>query len=150
MENNYLIIAARFNELITRSLVDGAKGAFDRAGHKDVNTLWVPGAYEIPVVAAKAARSGAYSAILCLGAVIKGDTPHFDFVAGNAASGLMKVSIDTEVPIIFGVLTTNTVEEALNRAGLKMGNKGTEAAETALYMSKAMQDLEQWSNCKNG
>ena len=145
MTKKYLIVAGRFNDMITRSLLNGATEAFEEADimKEQIDTVWVPGAYEMPVVAAKAARSNKYSAVVCLGAVIKGDTPHFDYVAGQAASGLMKVSIDTGVPIVFGVLTTNTVEQALNRAGLKHGNKGADAALTALSMTKTLQKLDQ-------
>lgn len=140
----YLIIAGRFNDMISRSLLEGAGGTFRDAGipEGDVETIWVPGAYEMPTVAAKAAGTGRYAAVICLGAVIRGDTPHFDYVAGQCAAGLMKVGVDTGVPVIFGVLTTNTVEEALNRAGLKHGNKGADAAAAALSMAKTMQDLE--------
>lgn len=141
MDQPYLILAARFNELVTRSLVMGAEDVFQRQG-APCQLEWVPGAFELPVAAAVAARSGAYRSIVCLGAVIKGDTPHFDMVAGQAASGLMKVSIDTGVAVIFGVLTTNTVEEALNRSGLKLGNKGAEAAQTALEMTGVLSRLQ--------
>lgn len=128
-----LIVCGRFNEMITRNLLAGALDALTEAGVKQ-ETVWVPGAFELPVVAATAARSGRYGAIVCLGAVIRGDTPHFDHVAGQAASGLMSVSVETGVPVIFGVLTTDTVEQALNRAGLKHGNKGSDAARAAVQM----------------
>jgi 6,7-dimethyl-8-ribityllumazine synthase len=136
--------------MITRSLVDGAKQTFLSAGvpDSDIELIWVPGSFEIPAVAAKAARSGRFEAIVCLGAVIRGDTPHFDYVASQAASGIMRVSIETAMPIIFGVLTTDTVEQALNRAGLKMGNKGSEAAHTALEMAATFKKMEQWSATK--
>ncbi len=140
-DNRILIIVGRFNELVTRSLLASAQDSLNKNAHIDYRTVWVPGAYEMPVVASKAARSGNYDAIICLGAIIKGDTPHFDFVAGQCASGITKVSIDTQVPVIFGVLTTNTVEEALNRAGLKMGNKGAEAANTALDMIEILKEI---------
>lgn len=144
MSQQYLIIAGRFNDMISRQLLEGARDAFEQAKvpASNVKTVWVPGAFEMPVAAAVAARSGKYSAIVCLGAVIKGETPHFDYVAGQAASGLMKVGVDTGVPVIFGVLTTNTVEQALNRAGLKYGNKGAEAARTALEMTDVMAKLK--------
>ena len=147
MADKVLIIAGRFNELVTRSLVDGAVDTLKDAGLSDnqIYTTWVPGAFEIPVVAAKAARSKGFSAVICLGAVIRGNTAHFDYVAGPAASGIMNVSIETEVPVIFGVLTTDTVEQALNRAGLKLGNKGSEAAHTALQTIKALKNVEDWS-----
>lgn len=119
----HLIIASRFNELITESLVAGAQRSFQESGldADQVKLLWVPGAFEIPVAAARAARSQAFQSIVCLGAVVRGETPHFDYVAGPCASGLMTVSIETGIPIIFGVLTTDTVDQALNRAGLKYG-----------------------------
>ena len=147
MAEKILIVAGRFNELVTRSLVDGAKDTLIENGYSEeqIFTSWVPGAFEIPVVAAKAARSGGFSAVICLGAVIKGNTAHFDYVAGPAASGIMNVSIETEVPVIFGVLTTDTVEQALNRAGLKLGNKGSEAAQTAVQMIKTLKNIDQWS-----
>lgn len=142
MSLRYLIVASRFNELVSRSLVNAAEDVFATAGAKDlVDTIWVPGAYEIPVVAAKAARSKRYAAVVCLGAVIKGETAHFEYVAGPCASALMSLSVETEVPVIFGVLTTNTVDQALNRAGLKYGNKGAEAAQTALSMAQIMKQL---------
>lgn len=143
MSSRYLIIAAQFNELVTRPLVTGAQEAFAAAGLKpsDVDTIWVPGCFEIPVAAARAARSGKYLAVVCIGAIIRGDTPHFDYVAGPVASGLMSISVETEVPIIFGVLTTDTVEQALNRAGLKHGNKGADAARTALSMRGVLEQL---------
>lgn len=145
MAARYLIVAAKFNDLISKSLHAAAVEAFSDAGvgGNRVDTLWVPGAYELPVVAAKAAKTGAYAAIVCLGAVIRGDTPHFDYVAGQAASGIMKVSLDTGVPVIFGVLTTDTVEQALNRAGIKGGNKGGDAARAALQMTSVMAKLDE-------
>lgn len=140
MKQKYLIIVARFNELITRSLLTGATETLNDAGVLDENiqVAWVPGSFEVPVVAAKAARSGHYAAVICLGAVIRGETPHFDFVAGQAASGLMAVSIETEVPVIFGILTTDTIEQALSRSGVKGGNKGRDAAQGALEMVRVL------------
>lgn len=147
MADKILIVAGRFNELVTRSLVAGAVDTLKAAGIHDqqVYTSWVPGAFEIPVVAAKAARSKGFAAVICLGAVIRGNTAHFDYVAGPTASGIMNVSIETEIPVIFGVLTTDTVEQALDRSGLKLGNKGSEAAKTALEMIKTLKDVEEWS-----
>ena len=147
MADKILIVAGRFNELVTKSLVEGAVDTLKDSGieESNIHTAWVPGAYEIPVVAAKAARTKGFSAVICLGAVIKGNTAHFEYVAGPAASGIMNVSIETEVPVIFGVLTTDTVEQALNRAGLKLGNKGSEAAQTALHMIKTLKKVDQWS-----
>lgn len=135
----YLIIVARFNEMITRCLLAGAEDVFRDAGlTSHVETLWVPGCFEIPTVASQAARSGRYAAIVTLGAVIKGETPHFDFVAGECARGVMDVTVETGVPVIFGVLTTNTVEQALNRSGIKHGNKGRDAANAAIEMTSTM------------
>lgn len=147
MTSRFLIVVAKFNDLITRSLLEGAKQTFLANGiaESNIEIVWVPGSFEIPAVAAKAARTGKFSAIVCLGAVIRGDTPHFDHVASQAASGIMKVSIETETPVIFGILTTDTVEQALNRAGLKMGNKGAEAASTALEMATTFKKMEKWS-----
>lgn len=147
MANRFLIVAGRFNDLITKNLLDGAQAVFRDAGVSDaaVDVMWVPGAFEMPVVAAEAGRSKKYAAVLCLGAVIRGETPHFDYVAGQCASGLMAASVQTGVPMIFGVLTTDTVEQALNRAGLKVGNKGADAAHTALTMTGVMSKLNEWS-----
>jgi 6,7-dimethyl-8-ribityllumazine synthase len=141
--SRYLIIAARFNEVISKALVSGAEEAFQEAGVRGVETLWVPGCFELPTVAAKAARSGAYTGIVCLGAVIRGETPHFDYVAGQAAAGIMKIGVDTGVPVIFGVLTTETLEQALNRAGGKAGNKGADAARAAVATAKTLGKLEE-------
>jgi 6,7-dimethyl-8-ribityllumazine synthase len=138
----FLIIVARFNDMITRCLLTGAEDVFKESGLAEVTeTIWVPGCFEIPAVAAKAARSGRYSAIITLGAVIRGETPHFDFVAGECARGVMDVSVETGVPVIFGVLTTNTVEQALNRSGIKYGNKGRDAASAAIEMAKLMGEI---------
>ncbi len=142
----YLIVAARFNELITRPLASGARDALLESGVKadHIDEIWVPGSFELPQVAAKAARTGRFGAIIAIGAVIKGETAHFDHVAGQAAAGLMKAGLDSGVPVIFGVLTTDTVEQALNRAGLKLGNKGYEAGVTAVKMVSTMKQLDHW------
>jgi 6,7-dimethyl-8-ribityllumazine synthase len=135
----FLVVVARFNEMITRCLLTGAQDTFNEAGLADqVETVWVPGCFEIPVVATTAARSGKYAAIVTLGAVIKGETPHFDYVAGECARGVMEASRETGTPVIFGVLTTNTVEQALNRSGIKFGNKGRDAASAAIEMAETM------------
>lgn len=130
------IIASRFNELIVSKLVGGASDALVRHGAdpEAITLAWVPGAYEIPLAARRMARSGAYDAVICLGAVIRGNTPHFDFVAAEVSKGVAAVSLETDLPVIFGVLTTDTVEQALDRAGIKAGNKGFEAAVTAIEM----------------
>jgi len=138
--SQYLIIAARFNEFITNSLLSGAQSSFADAdiSSKNVDIVWVPGCFEIPTVAAKAARSGKYSGIVCLGAVIRGETPHFDFVAGECARGLMNIAVETTTPIGFGILTTDNADQALARCGIKTTNKGREAAQTVLMTQKAL------------
>lgn len=144
MEKKILIVVARFNDMITRSLLVGATDCLRDSGIKDslVSVVWVPGSFEIPIVAAKAARGGRYSAVICLGAVIRGETPHFDYVCGPVASGIMNIGVETGVPVIFGVVTTNTIEQALSRSGLKGGNKGRDAAQAALEMIKVLNQLE--------
>ena len=130
------IVASRFNELITRKLVEGALDCLIRhnADKDAISIAWVPGAFEIPIAAQKMARSKKYDAIICLGAVIRGSTPHFDFVASEVSKGVAKVSLDEDVPVIFGVLTTDTIEQAVERAGTKSGNKGWDAALSAIEM----------------
>lgn len=128
------IVAGRFNDHVTEPLLEGALDALGRLGLTDVPVHWVPGAYEIPLVAQQLASSGSYDALVCLGAVIRGDTPHFDFVAGECASGCARVALDTGVPVIFGVLTTDDLDQAMARAGGAEGNKGAEAAHTAIEM----------------
>lgn len=142
-KEKYLIIVSKFNDLITRALYEGAKRTFIEAGIKEENleTVWVPGVFELPVAAKKASESSKWSGIVTLGCVIRGETPHFDFVAGQAASGIMNASIQSLIPIAFGVLTTDTAEQALSRSGLKGGNKGEEAALTALTMTQVMNKL---------
>lgn len=137
------VVVARFNEFITRPLLAGALDAFRRHGvaDGDVDVAWVPGAWEIPVVARRLALSGRYAAVVTLGAVIRGATAHFDYVAGNAASGIARAALDTDVPIIFGVLTTDTIEQAIERAGTKAGNKGFEAAVAAIETASLLAEL---------
>ena len=139
----FLIVVAKFNEMITRCLLSGAQDTFAENGISpdQIEIIWVPGCFELPVVAAKAARSKKFAAIVTLGAVIRGETPHFDFVAGEAARGIMDVTIETQVPVIFGVITTNTVEQALNRSGIKHGNKGRDAASAAIQMVSTLARL---------
>ena len=147
MAERILIVAGKFNDLIVKSLVGAAHEVLREAGKSDlVDTIWVPGAFEIPITAAHGARSKHYAAIICLGAVIRGDTPHFEYVAGPCASACMGISVETGVPVIFGVLTTNTVEQALNRSGLKLGNKGTEAAQTALQMITTLKNFKNFAS----
>lgn len=132
----FALIAARFNEVVVDRLVDGAVDALTRHGVEDaaVDLIRVPGSYEIPLVAHNLAGSKKYAAVICLGAVIKGDTDHYDYVAGAAATGIARASVESGVPVIFGVLTCDTLEQAINRAGAKAGNKGFEAGLTAIEM----------------
>ena len=125
----FAVVSTRWNHLIVDRLVEGAELAFVQHGGKTENLdhFLAPGSYEVPLIARKLAESGKYDAVVCLGAVIKGDTDHYDFVAGGAANGILNTSLHTGVPVAFGVLTTDTVEQALNRAGIKAGNKGGEA-----------------------
>ena len=130
------IAAARFNEFIVSKLVSGAEDGLQRHGVKesDIDLAWVPGAYELPLAAKKMAKSGKYDAVICLGAVIRGSTPHFDYVCAEVSKGVANVSLDSEVPVIFGVITTDSIEQAIERAGTKAGNKGFDAAATAIEM----------------
>jgi 6,7-dimethyl-8-ribityllumazine synthase len=138
------IVISRFNEFIGGKLLEGALDALRR--HEvtmgDITTAWCPGAFEIPLVAKTLAQSGRFDAVICLGAVIRGSTPHFDYVAGEAAKGIAQVSLHTGVPIAFGVLTTETIEQAIERAGTKAGNKGFEAAMTAIEMANLLGQIE--------
>ena len=137
------IIAGRFNDFIVEPLLSGAVELLEQHGaQRDaIKVLRVPGAFELPLVAQKLAASGRFDAVIALGAVIRGDTPHFDFVAGECAAGLARVALDTGVPVIFGVLTTDTVEQASDRAGGKHGNKGADAALTAIEIVRLLRDL---------
>jgi 6,7-dimethyl-8-ribityllumazine synthase len=130
------IVVSRFNEFITGKLLAGALDCLQRHGvvEKDVDVLWVPGAYEIPLAALKAAESGRYDAVVCLGAVIRGQTPHFDYIAAESAKGVAHVGMATKVPTIYGIITTETVEQAIDRAGTRTGNKGADAALAAIEM----------------
>ena len=128
------IVAGRFNDHVTKPLLEGATEALRDLGLGSVPVHWVPGAFEIPLVAQRLAGSGGFDAVICLGAVIRGDTPHFDFVAGECAAGVARVALDTGVPCIFGVLTTDDLSQAMARAGGAEGNKGAEAARTAVEM----------------
>jgi len=139
----YAIIVARFNDFITDRLTGGAIDALVRHGAEDgdIEIIKVPGAFEIPLIAKRAAARGKYDAIICLGAVIRGATPHFEYVSGEAAKGIAVVSLETGVPVIFGVLTTDTIEQAIERAGSKAGNKGVEAAMSAIEMANLIKEL---------
>lgn len=138
------IVAGRFNEFITQKLVGGALDALNRHGvdSKDVDMAWVPGAFEIPLVAKKLADSKKYQAVICLGAVIRGATPHFDYVCSEVSKGIASVSLQTGVPVIFGVVTTDNIEQAIERAGSKAGNKGWDAAVTAIEMANLLENIE--------
>jgi 6,7-dimethyl-8-ribityllumazine synthase len=137
------LVVGRFNELISGRLYEGALDCLRRheVAEDDIDVAWVPGAFEMPLVAKKLAASGRYDAVICLGAVIRGGTPHFDYVAGEAAKGIAKVSLDSGVPVVFGVLTTETIEQAIERAGTKAGNKGWSAAATGLEMASLAKSL---------
>lgn len=137
------IVAARFNEFITDKLVSGAMDALLRHGatEDNIEIAWVPGAFEIPLVAQKMAESKRYDAVICLGAVIRGATPHFDYVSAEVSKGIAHVGLDTKTPVIFGVLTTDTIEQAIERAGTKAGNKGFEAAVTAIETANLLKQL---------
>ncbi|WP_432406531.1 6,7-dimethyl-8-ribityllumazine synthase [Wukongibacter sp. M2B1] len=137
------IIIGRFNEFIGSKLLDGALDGLKRHGTKenDIEIVWVPGAFEIPLVAKKMAQSKKYDAVMCLGAVIRGATPHFDYVSSEVSKGIASVSLDTGVPVVFGVLTTDTIEQAIERSGTKAGNKGYEAAVTAIEMANLLKEI---------
>ena len=137
------VVASRFNDFIVRPLLDGALDAIKRHGGDTaaVDVVWVPGSYEIPLVAKRLALSGKYDAIVCLGAVIRGATAHFDYVAGGVASGISAVALEANLPVIFGVLTTDTIEQAIERSGTKAGNKGFEAVVTAIEMASLMDQM---------
>lgn len=133
----FAVVISRFNEFIGTKLLDGALDSLKRHGVKDVDIhiAWTPGAFEVPLIAKKLADSGRFNAVICLGAVIRGSTPHFDYVAGEVAKGIAKVSLDSGVPVIFGILTTDDIEQAIERAGTKSGNKGWQAAVSAIEMA---------------
>jgi 6,7-dimethyl-8-ribityllumazine synthase len=138
------IVVSRFNRLVTDRLLAGAHDALARHGVEleKVDVAWVPGSVELPLVARRLAGRGRYDAIICLGAVIRGETPHFDHVAGQAAAGITRVALDTGVPTIFGVITANTLAQALERAGGKAGNKGYDAVVTAIEMANLLEQIE--------
>ena len=137
------VVVARFNELVTRPLLNAAIGTLTRYGvvDDDINVVWVPGAFELPVIAKSLAKTSRFDAIVCLGAVIRGETGHYDMVAGNAARGISQVGVDTGVPTIFGVLTTENMDQALNRAGGKAGNMGANAAAAAIETARLVQAI---------
>lgn len=142
----FALVVARFNSFVVESLVDGALDALERHGEvndQDITLVRVPGAYELPIVAKKLAEQNKYDAIIALGAVIRGGTPHFEFVAGECNSGLAKVSLEYGIPISFGVITTDSIEQAIERSGTKAGNKGAEAAISALEMVNVLANIEE-------
>lgn len=138
------IVMGRFNEFIGSKLLAGALDGLKRhnANEEDIDIAWVPGAFEMPLVAKKMALSGKYDSVICLGAVIRGTTPHFDYVSSEVSKGIANVSLDSDIPVIFGVLTTDTIEQAIERAGTKAGNKGYDAAISAIEMANLLTNLE--------
>ncbi len=138
------IVVARYNEFIGGKLLDGALDALRRheVAGEDVTVVWCPGSFEIPLVAKRLAGSGAFDAVICLGAVIRGATAHFDYVAAEVSKGIANVGLESGVPVVFGVLTTDTIEQAIERAGTKAGNKGFEAATTAIEMANLLRELD--------
>jgi len=140
----FAIVASRFNDFITKELIAGCIDTLTRHGaeDKDLTVIWVPGAFEIPMVAQKVARAKASDAVICLGTVIRGSTPHFDFIASEVSKGVAKVSLDTGLPVIFGVITADTIEQAIERAGTKDGNKGKDAAISAIEMVNLFEKIK--------
>ena len=145
-ENNMRIgiVAARFNEFITSKLVAGAQDALRRhnVSEEDVDVAWVPGAFEIPLIASEMAKCGKYDAVICVGAVIRGSTSHYDYVCNEVSKGIASVSLQSKIPVMFGVLTTDNIEQAIERAGSKAGNKGYECAVGAIEMVNLMRVME--------
>jgi len=137
------LVASRFNEFITKKLVEGAQDALLRHGvnQEDIEIAWVPGSFEIPLIAKRLAQTKRYDAVICLGAVVRGGTPHFDFIAAEVSKGIAKVSLETGLPIIYGVITADTLEQAIERAGTKMGNKGFDAAVTAIETANLLKGI---------
>ena len=138
------IVAARFNEFIVSKLLSGCEDGLLRRGvrQEDIHVAWVPGAFEIPLVAARMAKSGRYDAVIALGAVIRGSTSHYDYVCAEVSKGIAQTSLETGVPVLFGVLTTDTIEQAIERAGTKAGNKGADCAQSAIEMINLLRALE--------
>jgi 6,7-dimethyl-8-ribityllumazine synthase len=139
----FAVVVGRFNEFIGNKLLSGCLDGLKRHGcsEDNIEITWVPGAFEIPLAAQKLARSGKYSAVICLGAVIRGATPHFEYVSSEVSKGVAKVTLDTGVPVIFGVLTTESIEQAIERAGTKSGNKGFDAATVAIEMANVLRSI---------
>jgi 6,7-dimethyl-8-ribityllumazine synthase len=137
------IVVSRFNEFISKNLLSGALDSLKRheASEQNIDVAWVPGSFEIPLVAHRMAASGKYDAVVCLGAVIRGNTPHFDYVAAEVSKGIARIGLETGVPVAFGVITADTLEQAVDRAGAKAGNKGWQAAMTAIEMANLMSSM---------
>ena len=137
------LVASRFNELIVRRLLGGAMDALKRHGaaEENIEIAWAPGGFELPLVAAKLAESGRYDAVICLGAIIRGATPHFEYVAAEVAKGIAQVSLKTGLPVIYGVVTADNIEQAVERAGTKAGNRGADAAQAAIEMVNLLREL---------
>ena len=137
------LVISRFNEFITKRLLEGAQDALLRHGvsQADIEIAWVPGSFEIPLIAKKLAQSKRYDAVICLGAVVRGGTPHFEYIATEVSKGIAKVGLETGLPVICGVITADTLEQAIERAGTKMGNKGFEAAENAIEMANLLKSI---------
>jgi 6,7-dimethyl-8-ribityllumazine synthase len=142
---NFALVVSRFNDFVTGKLLDGALDALIRSGANDksIDIVKVPGAFEIPLAAKKLAEKGRYHAVICLGAVIRGATPHFDYVSAEVSKGIAQVSLESRIPVIFGVVTTDSLEQAIERAGTKSGNKGWSAAMAAVEMANLMEAVEQ-------
>src|SRR4030042_1765374 len=141
----FMLIVSRFNEFISSRLLEGAQDALLRHGVKegDIEVAWTPGAFEIPLIAKKMAQSGRYNAIICLGAVIRGGTPHFDYIAAEVSKGIANVGLDTGIPVIFGVITTDKLEQAIERSGTKEGNMGFKAAMNGIEMANLIKSIDQ-------
>lgn len=140
----FAIVVSRFNDLVTTRLLGGTLDCLKRHGADDQNieVAWVPGAFELPIVAQKLARTGRFDVVTCLGAIVRSDTPHFDYVAGESSKGIARVGLDTGVPITFGVITADTVDQAVQRAGVKAGNRGWDAGMNAIEMASLMSSIE--------
>jgi len=140
----FAIVVSRFNSLVTQRLLDGALDALRRheVDENAITIAWTPGSFELPLVAQKLAKSGKYDAVICLGCIIRGDTPHFEYVASETAKGIAQVMLDTGVPVVFGVVTADNLEQALERAGAKAGNRGFDAAMTAMEMANLLRRIE--------
>jgi len=137
------LVVSRFNEFITKKLLEGAQDALLRHGvsQEDIEVAWVPGSFEIPLIAKKLAQTKRYDAVICLGAVVRGGTPHFEYIAAEVTKGIAKVGLETGLPVIYGVITADTLEQAIERAGTKMGNKGFEAAVNAIEMANLVKSI---------